>query len=172
MTEVIANYGGQAMGASGWNYVTPFRGSIEATLEALHDDVFQEFYGDGEEYANREELYADEEFMGEEGTHSVLDVRRVVKTTEQPNPNNMHDYSTLRPLAPERLLHHFDTEQPTVQQYEDAIARAYEALSTRPFTEQDTTLLGEDRMRWTGVYILLYTDGEPTHVGIFGSSGD
>jgi len=36
----------------------------------------------------------------------------------------------------------------------------------------DTTLLGEHRMRWTGVYVLLYTADQPTHVGIFGSSGD
>ncbi|MFF7543835.1 hypothetical protein ACFZCU_09375 [Streptomyces canus] len=59
-----------------------------------------------------------------------------------------------------------------MQQHEDAMARAYEGMRTRRPLEQDTTLLGEDRMRWTGVYVVLYTDSQPTHVGFFGSSGD
>ena len=154
------------MGASGWGYVTPYRGSVEATLKALHDDVFQELYGDGDEYGSLDELYADEEFMGEGGTHSILDVQRIVETTEP------SDYFTLRPLPTARLVHHFGTDRPTVEQYEDAMARAYEAMQTRPLWGEDTTLLGEDRMRWTGVYVVLYTDSQPTHVGFFGSSGD
>lgn len=85
------------MGASGWGYVTPYRGSLEATLEALHDEAFEELYGDGDEYGSREELYADEEFMGEEGTHSILDVQRLVETTEPPQQRET-DYFTLRPL--------------------------------------------------------------------------
>ncbi|GAA1285260.1 hypothetical protein OHU25_42495 [Streptomyces sp. NBC_00117] len=159
------------MGASGWGYVTPYRGSLEATLEALHDEVFEELYGDGDEYGSREELYADEEFMGEEGTHSILDVQRLVETTEPPQQRET-DYFTLRPLPTARLVHHFGTERPTVQQYEDAMAQAYEAMSTRRPVDEDTTLLGEHRMRWTGVYVVLYTDSQPTHVGFFGASGD
>ncbi|MFB6678789.1 hypothetical protein ACFCWG_41570 [Streptomyces sp. NPDC056390] len=154
------------MGASGWGYVTPYRGSVEATLNALHDDVFQELYGDGDEYGSLDELYADKEFMGEEGTHSILDVQRIVETTEP------SDYFTLRPLPTARLAHHFGTDRPTVEQYEDAMARACEAMNTRPLWDEDTTLLGEDKMRWTGVYVVLYTDSQPTHVGFFGSSGD
>ncbi|WP_329134175.1 hypothetical protein OG552_18140 [Streptomyces sp. NBC_01476] len=157
------------MGASGWDYVTTYRGSVEATLEALHEEVFQEMYGDGEQYASREELYADEEFMGNEGTHSILDVRWIVKTIE---PDQEVDYDTVRPLTNARLVHHFGTDRPTVKQYQDAMARAYETMRTRSLEDEDTTLLGEDRKRWTGVYVLLYTEGEPTHVGFFGSSGD
>jgi hypothetical protein len=159
------------MGASGWNYVTPYRGSVEATLEALHDEVFQQLYGDGEEYGSLQELYADEEFMGEEGTHSILDVYRIVETTEPPK-GHRNDYFAVRPLAPDRLVHHFGTDRPTVQQYEDAMAHAYDAMRTRHPMKADTTLLSEDRMRWTGVYVILHTDGEPTHVAFFGSSGD
>ncbi|WP_328754212.1 hypothetical protein OHA28_08900 [Streptomyces sp. NBC_00269] len=59
-----------------------------------------------------------------------------------------------------------------MQQYEDAMAQAYEAMSTRRPVDEDTTLLGEHRMRWTGVYVVLYTDSQPTHVGFFGASGD
>ncbi|SEG88536.1 hypothetical protein SAMN05216223_11986 [Actinacidiphila yanglinensis] len=157
------------MGASGWDYVTPYRGSVEATLEALHEEVFQERYGDGEEYASREELYEDEEFMGEEGTHSILDVRW---TTGSTVPDQEADYFTVRPLTNARLVHHFGTDRPTVEQYQDAMARAHEAMRTRNPMEEDTTLLGEDRMRWTGVYVVLHTEGQPSHVGFFGSSGD
>ncbi|MGW0935095.1 hypothetical protein [Streptomyces sp. NPDC002666] len=35
-----------------------------------------------------------------------------------------------------------------------------------------TTLLDECRMRWTGVYVVLHTDDKPSHLGIFGYSGD
>jgi hypothetical protein len=160
------------MGASGWNYVAPYQGSVEATLEALHDRVFHERYGDGEEYGSRAELYADEDFMGEEGTHSILDVRRVVKTTDYPRRGRAADYFTVRPLTTARLVHHFGTDRPSVQDYEGAMARAYEALSARNRMEENATLLVEDRMRWTGVYVLLHTEGRTTHVGFFGSSGD
>ncbi|WP_432156477.1 MULTISPECIES: hypothetical protein [unclassified Streptomyces] len=159
------------MGASGWDYVTPYRGSVEATLKALHDEVFQELFGDDEEYGSLDELYADEEFMGEEGTHSILDVRRIVGTAEPPQQREA-DYFTLRPLPTARLVHHFGTERPTVRQYEEAMTRAYEALGTGLPGAEDMSLLGEDRMRWSGVYVLLYTDDLPTHVGFFGSSGD
>ncbi|MFE9358695.1 hypothetical protein ACFYPB_32040 [Streptomyces olivaceoviridis] len=161
-----------AMGASTWDYVTPYRGDLEATLGALHDEVFQKLYGDDEEYGSREELYADGEFMGEEGTHSILDVHRIVATTEAPRGHREADYFTLRPLSSDRLVHHFGTDRPTVQQYQDAMARSYEAARTRRFGDEDTTLRGEHRMRWTGVYVLLYTENRITHVGFFGSSGD
>ncbi|MBP0448993.1 hypothetical protein J5Y04_05475 [Kitasatospora sp. RG8] len=159
------------MGGSTWEYLTPYRGSMEATLEALHEEVFQELYGDGAMFGSRAELYADEQYMAEAGTHSILDVRHVVATTEPPGGAGGADYGTLRPLAPERLVHHFGTERPTVEQYEAATARAHEAL-LRWTPGPDTTLHGEHTMRWTGRYVLLHTDGRPTHVGIFGSSGD
>lgn len=160
------------MGASRWEYVTPYRGSVEATLEALHDEVFQELYGDGERYASREELDADGEFMGEEGTHSILDVSLLVQTTARPRESELTDYFTVRPLPDTRLVRHFGTERPTVKQYEDVLAQAHEITRTRSFLEPDTTVLGENPMRWTGTYVVLYTDGEPSHVGFFGSSGD
>ncbi|WP_037916426.1 hypothetical protein [Actinacidiphila yeochonensis] len=157
------------MGASGWDYITPYSGSVEATLKALHDEVFQQIYGDGEEYASLTELYEDEEFMSEEGTHSILDVRWIVDTTE---PVRGTDYFTVRPLPRARLVHHFGTDRPTVKQYEDAMAHSYAAMRNRRPMAEDTTLLAEDRMRWTGVYVILCTDNRPTHVGFFGSSGD
>ncbi|QIY67330.2 hypothetical protein HEP85_13195 [Streptomyces sp. RPA4-2] len=169
---MIANYERRAMGASAWDYVTPYQGSVQTTLAALHDEVFQELYGDGEEYESLEAVYADEEFMGEEGTHSILDIDRIVETSEPPRNLHVADYGTIRPLPPVRLIHYFGTNRPTVDQYNDTMARSYEAMETSRPGEESTTLLGELRMCWTGFYVLLYADCQPTHVGFFGSSGD
>jgi hypothetical protein len=40
--------------------------------------------------------------------------------------------------------------------------------------DPEETLMDECRMRWTGVYVVLYAgdEPEPTHLGIFGYSGD
>ncbi|MFI7366132.1 hypothetical protein ACIBO4_28710 [Streptomyces sp. NPDC050149] len=45
------------------------------------------------------------------------------------------------------------------------------AANTLP-SDPDSTLLDECRMRWTGVYVVLHTDDKPSHLGIFGYSGD
>lgn len=158
------------MGASGWEYVTPFKGTVEESLEALQAQVFQELYGDDETYRDIEELWQDEEFMGVEGTHSILDIDRVVHATTAPSDHNIEDYGTLRPLALERITHHFGTDRPTPGQFEELIAQTHAAI-TFPH-DRGETLLDECRMRWTGVYVVLYTTDEPTHLGIFGFSGD
>lgn len=158
------------MGASGWEYVTPFKGSVEESLEALHAQVFQELYGDDETYRDLEELWQDAEFMGEEGTHSILDIDRVVHTTAVPSGRNIEDYGTLRPLASERTTHYFGTDRPTPAAFEELLAQAYAAIRIPP--DRTETLLDECRMRWTGIYVVLYTGDEPSHLGIFGFSGD
>ncbi|CAL9455217.1 hypothetical protein [Streptomyces thermocarboxydus] len=160
------------MGASGWEYVTAYEGSVEKSLEALHRRVFDEYYGHDDAYGCLDDLWADEEFMGEEGTHSVLDIKRVVHSTTAPKPLNVEDYGTLRPLAPERVLHNFGTARPTPVRFAELLDHARTANRLPPDPEE--TLLDECRMRWTGVYVLLYADDqpEPTHLGIFGYSGD
>lgn len=157
------------MGASGWDYVTGYDGDAEAALATLRGKVFLEEYGDGASYRSLEELYEDEEFMGTEGTHTILDVDRVVATDKPPVPSRGSDYGTLRPLALSRVVHHLGTERPTVEQYERAVAAAHEAAD---HGEYERSLLGECRMRWTGYYVVLHSDGKPTHLGIFGFSGD
>ncbi|MFI6006275.1 hypothetical protein ACIA98_38875 [Streptomyces sp. NPDC051366] len=156
------------MGASGWDYVTEYAGSVEASFAALQAEVFDKDYGDGETYGSLAELRADEEFMCEEGTHSILDIDRVVHTTGAPRYET-GDVGTLRPLAADRAVHHFGTDRPTVQRYGEVMAAANAAMSHQQFEQ---SLIGECRMRWTGLYVLLYTGEQPTHVGIFGYSGD
>lgn len=158
------------MGASGWEYVTPFDGSVERALESLHAQVFQEEYGDDDTYETLEELYADEEFMEEEGTHSILDIERVVHTSNAPSERRAEDFSTLRPLAPDRVAHQFGTDRPTPEQFQARLDEAYEARSGR--TDSKGDLIDECQMRWTGLYVILHTGDEPTHLGIFGYSGD
>ncbi|MGW1723619.1 hypothetical protein ACWCQK_11905 [Streptomyces sp. NPDC002306] len=158
------------MGASGWDYVTSYTGSVEECLEALHARVFEEDYGDDDAYESLDELWADEEFMGEEGTHSILDIRRVDRTSAPPREYDPREYGTLHPLPDDRVAHHFGTDRPTEAEFRALLARSLE--HSGPPGTRPRTLLDECRMRWTGVYIVLYTDDRPTHLGIFGCSGD
>ncbi|MGW5638025.1 hypothetical protein [Streptomyces sp. NPDC003832] len=156
------------MGASGWDYVTGYDGDVEAALGTLRARVFQEEYGDDGEYRSLEGLCEDKEFMGSEGTHSILDIDRVVATDTPPTPLRPADYGTLRPLAASRVRHHFGTDRPTVEQYEGLAAAGNGATSHDAF---ERSLLGECRMSWTGYYVVLHSDGGATHLGIFGRSG-
>ncbi|MFD9498988.1 hypothetical protein [Streptomyces sp. NPDC060035] len=158
------------MGASGWTYVTPYEGSVQKSLEALHAQVFQELFGDDDTYECLEDLWDDEEFMGEEGTHSILDIQQVVQATTAPSERNAEDYGTLRPLADDRIAHHFGADRPTPERFEKLLARDFGPAGGSPGSTE--SLLDECRMRWTGVYVVLHTDDRPTHVGIFGYSGD
>lgn len=160
------------MGASGWEYVTAYKGDVEESLAALHEEVFAELYGNDEEYASIEELWADEEFMEEEGTHSILDIQRVVHTTAAPSEYVAEDHGTLRPLPDHRIAHHFGSDRPTLEGFQELLDASYTALRTRPPHERGHTLLDECLMRWTGVFVVLYTGEDPSHVGIFGYSGD
>ncbi|MFJ7967246.1 hypothetical protein [Streptomyces sp. NPDC096324] len=157
------------MGASGWDYVIRYDGDVEVALGTLRARVFQEEYGDGTRYRSLRDLYADEEFMGTEGTHTILDIDRVVAADAPPTRSGIADYGTLRPLALSRVVHHFGTDRPTVEQYEELAAAANEAASHE---EHERSLLGECQMRWTGYYVVLHSDDRPTHLGIFGFSGD
>jgi hypothetical protein len=158
------------MGASTWEYITPYAGSVGASLEALHTQIFQQKYGDTGTYRSLAELHSDHDFMGEEGTHSILDIQRVIHVTDAPDPDKDEDYNTMRPLAPDRTAHWFGTGRPTVGHFQAQLAAARHANSGYPLFEK--TLLDECRMRRTGIYVILHTEDQPTHVGIFGYSGD
>ncbi|MFE2284765.1 hypothetical protein ACFXDJ_11380 [Streptomyces sp. NPDC059443] len=162
------------MGASDWDYVTTYEGGVQASLDALHARVFTEEFGETGDYADLAELWADGEFMGTGGTHTILDVPRAATGSGGPAQG------TLRPLSADRLLHHFGAARPTVARYEELLAAAGRAMSQQ---EYEQSLLGEEFPRWSGLYVLLYDEageataageagGEPTHVAFFGCSGD
>ena len=80
-------------------------------------------------------------------------------------PSDFHhndDYSTVRPLSRDRLQRLFGTEKPTPAQFE--------TLTTdRQHPDYDAFWF-EERVRWTGHYVLLYADGEdtPAEIGFWG----
>lgn len=45
------------MGATGWEYVTTYEGSVEESLEALHRQVFDEYYGHDDMYGCLDDLW-------------------------------------------------------------------------------------------------------------------
>ncbi|CAM5596583.1 hypothetical protein SAVIM338S_05328 [Streptomyces avidinii] len=163
------------MGASGWDYVTTYEGDVQASLDALHARVFVEEFGETGDYPDLAALWADGEFMGTGGTHTVLDV-----PVAAAGPGG-GTRGTLRPLPADRLMHHFGPGRPTVGRYEELMAAAARATSDE---EYEQSLPGEEFPNWSGLYVLLYARGGagagddegagagPTHVGFFGCSGD
>lgn len=73
-------------------------------------------------------------------------------------------------MAHDRIVCHFGTDRPTPGRFGEVLDHAHTVDRFRPDPEE--TLLDECHMRWTGVYVVLYTGDEPTHLGIFGYSGD
>jgi hypothetical protein len=143
------------MGASGWDYVTEYKGDLAASLAALHASVFASETYFKEELADcglpvpatLEELWTEPywEFMGENGTHTILDI----SSMEQ-----------ISPLRPGETAQTFGTDRPTRADW-DRVAP--------PHGGGVWHLVGE---RWTGRCVLLYRDGEPTEVAFWGASGD
>lgn len=73
-----------------------------------------------------------------------------------PGPNRLLDYHEMAALSADRIRHHVGTDRPTVAEYEAA---------QDAFDE-------EHELQWTGQYVLLYDGDQPTHVALWGSSGD
>ncbi|MFF6982329.1 hypothetical protein ACFZAV_32650 [Streptomyces sp. NPDC008343] len=119
------------MGAGGWEYVTAYKGSVEESLAVLHEQEFAELYGNDDEYGSIEELWADGEFMGNEGTHSILDIQRVVHTTAPPSEHVVEDYFTLRPLPADRIVYRIGSDRPTPERFQEVLDASHAAH--RPF---------------------------------------
>jgi len=158
------------MGGSSWEYTVSFEVDVATTLAALHQQLFEQEFANG--WADLGELWQDEEFMGNIGTHTILDVHCIVDSSDAPDWRSGDDYNTLRPLAAERIRHHFGTERPSRRQYE-ALRAEQQLPPFEPRTPQSpVTLDDECRMRWTGRYLLLYDGAGPTDVAFWGYSGD
>lgn len=144
------------MGASGWDYVTKYQGDLASTLSALQAELFNggETYF-REELADRdlpqprtlEELWSEpyDEFMGENGTHSILDITTMDEIT---------------PLTSQETKQAFGTERPTRADW-DRIA----GDQARGVWD----LVGE---RWSGRCVVLFIDEGPDEVAFWGMSGD
>jgi hypothetical protein len=100
--------------------------------------------------------------MCETGTHSILDIDQVLTTTDPPVRFNTSDYATVRPLAAERILHHFGTDRPARAQFE--------ALASD--SSRHAEFWAELKLRSAGLYVLLYEEDTIADVGLWGYSGD
>ena len=148
------------MGASGWDYYVPYQSDLQAALDELRQRVLDsgdywwavpyEFGKSAREFPDRprteDELWA-EEAVQESGTHSILDMTRVVADGEAP------DYRTVQPV----------TEA-------EAADRLGVAKLSRAHVEALRPLAGE---RWFGRCAVLHdATGEPSEIYFWGSSGD
>jgi hypothetical protein len=154
------------VGASGWEYVVPYQADLSAALAALRQRVFEQgdylkpsFYGevfgvpdpDSLEDLNQERYW---EFMGQSGTHSIIDVYAVVPVDSDPE-----QFGTIRPLAEDEYVELFG--------------------STRPGSVEYERLANSERLhdyvtggRWTGRAAMLWDNGTPTEIVFWGYSGD
>ena len=147
------------MGRSGWDYVVAYRGDPAAALEQLRaatlssgdyfwDETSEEYIGPRPgSLAELDALRENEEFW-EIGTHSVLDVDRLIGSRE-PDPDG-----TVRQLTDEEAVGFFGTATPTRAQFEAA---------GDPMPDVEG---------WSGFYQLLFDGGRPTEIAFWGATGD
>lgn len=135
------------MGASGWTYFVPYQPDIAAALAALRADVFAKktFYTGHKKRAAKAKTIADAiRLTAEEGTHSILDVDRVVETPHGTDPLRS---GTVAPADLGRVTH------------AEAEVRVLELFTLCP--------------RNTGVWTTVYDErGEPSELMFAGKSGD
>jgi hypothetical protein len=145
------------VGASGWDYVVGYHGDPAAALQALREEVLAsgDFLWDDENdwpaprpatLAEMDEIRQEDDFW-DVGTHSVLDVDRIV-------PTGPDREAAVQELDPDEAHVVFGTPTPTRAQFE---AVGFDL----PRAE-----------RWSGRYQLLYDGGRPTHIAFWGTSGD
>ncbi|MGI5520424.1 hypothetical protein ACQEUX_05670 [Micromonospora sp. CA-259024] len=148
------------MGASGWSYFVAYQPDLDEALDALRDRVFAE--GDywwarsdavpnsASDYPDRPATMAqlfDDEAVQECGTHSILDVYRVLNDGETP------DFGTVDPVSAAEALSLTGTERLTREHL-----GALRGLAVRS---------------WFGRCAVLHdAQGEPEEVYFWGFSGD
>jgi hypothetical protein len=161
------------MGASGWSYFVPYQPAIQQALDDLRQDVFQRkaYYRAFNAVQILREPWTIEEAIawnGEDGTHSILDVDRVVGSLPPKldwssyaiDPQAWQDtflarLGTVSPLTTAQLLRIFWTTQPT----HDLIVQR--AANLWPLRDRDE-----------GLYIIVYQDDLPIEIYFAGFSGD
>ncbi|GLY72208.1 hypothetical protein [Actinoallomurus iriomotensis] len=147
------------MGASSWQYFVPYQEDLQDALRRLRHKVFEErayYWVKGADWrpekdrepwpATIEELWEDE-WVHESGTHSILDIFRVIGPAEQP------DYNTVQPVSADEAFRHLGVRE---------LTRAH-------VPEFDVF----PRARWMGRCAVLHDDrGRPQEICFWGHSGD
>ena len=150
------------MGASGWDYVVPYQPDLQAALDDLRRQVFA-----GGDYISpvtwgltppesvealaQREYYR--EFMGDNGTHSVIDVLEVV-----PYDDGEQGFATVCAFTDDEYTDCFGTTRPTHADWDrfriNPVAQEYLAS------------------RWTGRAMILWSGDTPSEIAFWGYSGD
>lgn len=146
------------MGASGWDYVVPYGSDVDQVLRDLQRRIFDEEdfykgYNDEWDVGSFEELLSckDTDEFWEEGTHSILDIDRIIGTDE------LDSAGAVRELTTDEARSRLGTDRPTRPDFE----RVYDDL-----------MVNTDFPRWSGRYVVLYEDGKPHEIAFWGYSGD
>ena len=149
------------MGASEWEYVVPYQ-ALQAALTDLRRQVFDsgEFISPVEwglpapksvEDLTQQEHYR--EFMGDNGTHSIIDVLNVV-----PYDMGEQEPGTVCAFTDDESLDYFGSTRPTRADWDrfrsDPISHEYVAG------------------RWTGRAMVLWEGDTPSEIAFWGYSGD
>ena len=140
------------MGASQWRYITPYGADLEVVVARLHQQVFHnhDYYWPVDPDSDSWEpewptSMAD--LNDADGTHSILDITTVI------GAGDPDGFGTLRPLTAAERQQRFGTATPTPTDFDRHRA------DTAP--------------RWSGYAVVLHDpEGQPTHIGIWGVSGD
>ncbi len=158
------------MGASGWDYRVPYQPDAEAAFTQLQEQVLEsgdflwqeEYYGPRP--TTRWELAAvkDTEEFWEEGTHSILDMDRLIPADDEDNDG------TVRPLTPDELRRYFGTDRPSEADFD----RVYLCTPGTDPVEWARRDILTDLRGWSGRYTVLYDAGRPQQIIFFGFSGD
>jgi len=135
------------MGASGWEYFTPWQKDVRRAFEVLQDEQTNEEGGD---------LLAAFEKGGEDGTHSILDIMGGIS----PKSYDERDESD--------LMMAFATPESALQEMYGTTRPTRKMVEENPF--------GEHLDRWTAVYFPVWDDaipnGDPAWWYFAGCSGD
>ncbi len=150
------------MEPTSWDYFTPYHPDAEQALKELQERLFKNGeYEDplqvgatagGAPYRPPESIEALRERCGEQGTHSILDIRHI---SHEPT---MYSVS---PLSADRVKELFGTDKPELSQFENDFTEA----------SRDETELFDEGENWQGIYLTLYKDGHPSHIFFHGMSG-
>jgi len=148
------------VGASDWLYFNTITDDPEVMLAELHRQAFAsgEYHWAQEEVtrpdnlAGLHELYGQEEneALATNGTHSILDIFRVLPA------GSPDEFGAVMPLSEEELLGVFPEGPPSREEFE----AAHDAgrLDLAP--------------RWSGRFTVIMLDGKPHETAVWGFSGD
>jgi hypothetical protein len=169
------------MGASGWHYFVPFDADVNRALQQLREDVFRSGKYHSPSKKRPASIEALVRMCAEDGTHSILDVTRVVSTPLPPSLNEWLDefrnggrhpsaeelsaytlacvevFGAVGPVPQDWIVERFSSARPQRSDFEDE--GMYEFFELCP--------------RGTGVWTAVYDDaGAPSELLFVGKTGD